>query len=233
MQLKEYIESWSEDNIDDMKVKDVIEAGRTKLFDFDYPIFDVAYKNVFETHFIRNFYMREIGFETEGLFKFNLETWLTINMPYFNQLFESELMTYDPLTNAKTNDSSTRKNDGTANGTSNQNGNSTSSANNFNRSLGSNNPDTRLTITSNDGEGVIEYASEIGENSENNSTTSTGSATQTSNNTIDSTETYVASKTGKIGDVSFSKLMTEYRDSLLRIEKRIFNEMNQLFMLIY
>src|SRR5690606_40563614 len=56
---------------------------------------------VFETYFIIHFYMREIGFETEGLFKFYLETWLLVHMPYYNQLFKSELIEYDPLSNSQ------------------------------------------------------------------------------------------------------------------------------------
>lgn len=80
-----------------LTISERIEIGRIKLFNFSYPIFDETYKKVFETNFIRNFYMREIGYETEGLFKFYLETWLNVNMPYFNKLFESELLDYDPF----------------------------------------------------------------------------------------------------------------------------------------
>jgi hypothetical protein len=70
MQLREYIEQATQD-IEEMSIKDRIEAGRPKLFDFSYPIFDTNYKAIFETHFIRNFYTREIGFETEGLLNSN------------------------------------------------------------------------------------------------------------------------------------------------------------------
>jgi hypothetical protein len=233
MQLREYIESWSEDNIDNMKTRDVIEAGRTKLFDFDYPIFDPAYKNVFETHFIRNFYMREIGFETEGLFKFYLETWLLINMPYFNKMFESELLKFDPLSNANVTDSTNRTGKATTNNSSSTNASSNSKDDRFARNLESNQPDTRLAITANDGEGVIEYASAIDEHNENNSTSSSGKSNQSASASANSTEEYLATRSGKTGDVSYSKLLGEYRDSLLRIEKRIFDEMNELFMLVY
>nr|prf protein p11,lower collar [Bacillus phage phi29] len=84
MQLRTYIEMWSQGETG-LSTAEKIEKGRPKLFDFNYPIFDESYRTIFETHFIRNFYMREIGFETEGLFKFHLETWLMINMPYFNK----------------------------------------------------------------------------------------------------------------------------------------------------
>ena len=79
--------------------KERIEMGRQKVFDFDYPLFDESYRKEFETRFIRNFYMNEISEETFGLWKFKLETWLNLHMPYFNQLYRSTLLEYDPLIN--------------------------------------------------------------------------------------------------------------------------------------
>lgn len=206
MELREYIEMWSQD--EEISIRDRIEKGRTKLFNFEYPIFDPDYKKVFETHFIRRFYMREIGYETEELFKFYLENYLLINMSYWNKMFESELFVFDPLTNTKvdvtqnkTNDktqTSTSTTDGTSNSTQdgtnnqtsnstvnqtndetvNQTGNQTSSGtesnDDFNRSIKSDTPDTRLNLTATDGEGLLEYASEIQENNANKSKTSSG-----------------------------------------------------------
>ena len=79
MTLGSYIEGHSQYE-DNLSMKDKIELGRSKLFDFDYPLFTEDYRKIFETNIIRKFYMREIGFETEGLFKFYLETFLTVNM---------------------------------------------------------------------------------------------------------------------------------------------------------
>ena len=99
MPLKTIIEQPTQ-NRNDLTLKQRLEVGRVNLFkDMDYPIFNENYRSEFETKFIRYFYNKEIGFETESLFKFELETWLQINMPYYNQLFESELLEYDPLTN--------------------------------------------------------------------------------------------------------------------------------------
>jgi hypothetical protein len=266
-EIKEYIESFSHYNQHDFPLShaEKIEIGRTKLFDFDYPIFDVNYKKVFEKHFIRKFYMREIGFETMGLFKFQLETWLIINMPYFNKLFESELIKYDPLKNSDMNVTHTKKNDKTQNddrdvtqnanvdGTTNtsniKDSNGSLTEDNFDRQLESNNPDSRLSLTSNDGEGVIQYASSINENNENNSKTSISHEDVTTENTsnvksdttqndklisnINETEDYVQSRVGKVGGQSYSKMMSEYRNSLIRIENTIFEEMQELFMLVY
>src|SRR5699024_6383614 len=99
MPLKAIIEQPTQ-NRDDLTLKQRLEVGRVNFFkDMDYPIFNEHYRSEFESKFIRYFYNKEIGFETESLFKFELETWLQINMPYYNQLFESELLEYDPLTN--------------------------------------------------------------------------------------------------------------------------------------
>lgn len=98
MTVKEMIEGYTQE-LGRIPHRERIEKGRKFLLDFPYPLFDDAYRGVFETHLIREFYMVEIGFETDELFKFNLETWLNINMPYFNQLFLSEQIKFDPLKN--------------------------------------------------------------------------------------------------------------------------------------
>ncbi|MBS4742016.1 lower collar protein [Bacillus velezensis] len=288
MQLRTYIEMWSQGETG-LSTAEKIEKGRPKLFDFNYPIFDESYRNIFETHFIRNFYMREIGFETEGLFKFHLETWLMINMPYFNKLFESELIKYDPLENTRVGVKSNTKNDTdrndnrdvkqdlTSNGTSStdakQNDTSKTTGNekssgsgsitddNFKRDLNADTADDRLQLTTKDGEGVLEYASQIEEHNENkkrdtktsNTTDTTSNTTGTStldsdsktsnkanttsndklNSQINSVEDYIEDRVGKIGTQSYARLVMDYREALLRIEQRIFNEMQELFMLVY
>lgn len=78
-------------------VKDVIEQSRTKIFDFDFPIFDEEYRAVLETKIIKHYYMYEIGFETVSLFKYFLDTRLNEIMPYYNQLYKSELIKFDPM----------------------------------------------------------------------------------------------------------------------------------------
>lgn len=288
MKLSTYIEMWSQYETG-LTMAQKIEKGRTKLFDFQYPIFDESYRKVFETHFIRNFYMREIGFETEGLFKFNLETWLIINMPYFNKLFESELIKYDPLENTRLNTTGNKKNDTerndnrdtlgsmksdgksntktsdktNASGSSKEDGKTSGSVtdDNFNRKIDSDQPDSRLALTTNDGKGTLEYASAIEENNTNNKRNTSGTnnvtssatsessesgtsdtvTTDTANSTtndklnsqINNVEDYIESKIGKSGTQSYASLVQDYRQALLRIEKRIFDEMQELFMLVY
>lgn len=233
--------------------RDFIEEGRKRLFNFSYPIYDQDYKKVFETHFIRRFYMKEIGFETDDLFKFQLETWLLIHMPYFNKLFESELLVFDPLKNTDMKVSQNRTTDkdqsqtgttkGTNENTHNQDSTGTLTEDRFNRDLESNTPDSRLAITTENGQGVIEYASHITENNESNtkdnSSNTTGTSkdttdvTSTNNGTVNEVEDFIESRIGKTGTQSYSSMVKEYRETLLRIENDIFKEMQQLFMLVY
>lgn len=232
MELREYIEMWSQ-NDSSLTTKERIEIGRQKLFDFEYPIFDANYKKVFETNFIRKFYMREIGYETEALFKFQLESWMLINMPYFNKMFESELIQFDPLENSNVSSTAKKNVDTTQNGSSSGSTTNDKTDDDFSRQLISNNPDTRLTITTEDGKGVIEYASSIIENNSNNKTTVTGNTNDESTNDINSVEDYVQSRSGKIGSQSYSKMLQDFRKTFIRIENEMFNEMQQLFMLVY
>jgi hypothetical protein len=256
-------------DVSNMTTKDLIEQGRKKLFNFEYEIFDPNYKAVWETNFIRNFFLREIGFETEDLFQFQLESWLRVNMPFFNKLFESELLDYDPLINSKmstssnknkdidstvnssTNSDTTKTNKQTMDGTENQTANGTQNNNDFNRHLESETPDSRLAITTADGSGVIEYASMIEEDTSKRNNTTTNDVDTTTSTSIDGSntdkttasgnttnnitdvETYVSTRTGKVGEVTYSKMLMEYRQSLIRIENKMFDEMQKLFMLVY
>lgn len=80
-------------------VNTVIDKALPKLFDFDFPIFDENYRKQLEHKIVRHFYLREIGFETVGLFKFYLENKLNEIMPYYNRIYNAYLLDIDPLSN--------------------------------------------------------------------------------------------------------------------------------------
>ena len=67
-----------------------------------YPIFDEEYRNILNTKIIRHYWFREIGQETADRFNFYLETKMWEIMPYYNQMYKSELLEIDPLTNFST-----------------------------------------------------------------------------------------------------------------------------------
>ena len=80
-----------------MDVNEVIKLARPNIFNFDYPKWDSEYNEMLEEKILRTYYMREIGVETYGLFKLRLQVKLNDIMPYYNKLYESEKLKFDPL----------------------------------------------------------------------------------------------------------------------------------------
>ena len=78
-------------------ITNVIEAARPKIFHFPYPIFDQEYKPILETKILKHFYTREIGAETYGLWHLWLNEKMNLIMPFYNKLYLSELLEFDPL----------------------------------------------------------------------------------------------------------------------------------------
>lgn len=79
------------------KINDIIQAAIPKVFDFDFPLFDSSYRDVLCTKILKHYYTREICEETVGLWKLRLETRLNEIMPYYNKLYQSELIEFNPM----------------------------------------------------------------------------------------------------------------------------------------
>lgn len=74
------------------KIDEILDKAVPKVFDFEWPIFDEEYRVPLEKKILRYFYTREIGCETYGLWKLMLQNKLCEIMPYYNQLYKSELL---------------------------------------------------------------------------------------------------------------------------------------------
>lgn len=86
-----------QDSVGFNDVDTVINDAIPIIFSFNFPIFDEEYRNVLCTKILRHYYTREIGSETYGLWKLRLQTKLNEIMPYYNKLYETELLKFDPL----------------------------------------------------------------------------------------------------------------------------------------
>ena len=75
----------------------MINTALPKVFNFEFPIFDEAYRPILEKKILKHYYTREIGLETVGLWKLFLDTKLNEIMPYYNQLYKSELISFNPM----------------------------------------------------------------------------------------------------------------------------------------
>lgn len=78
-------------------VDNVLAASWNKIFTTRVPFFDEAYRPVLCKKILKHYYTREIGAETVGLWQLWVNTRLEEIMPYYNQLYESETLKFDPL----------------------------------------------------------------------------------------------------------------------------------------
>lgn len=84
-------------SLGDNDVERVIADSRAEIFNFNYPIFDENYRPTLECKILQHFYTREIGSETYGLWHMRLRSKMQEIMPYYNKLYESELLEFNPL----------------------------------------------------------------------------------------------------------------------------------------
>ena len=228
-----------DDSVGYADVNEIITGAIPKIFNFDFPIFDENYRSVLERKILKHFYTREIGEETVGLWKLRLDTKLNEIMPYYNKLYMSELLEFNPLyttdlTRKKDNEI-TGQNEGTVDSTNSNtsNGTGTGTSSGTSKDKYSDTPQGALTNVEN---GTYLTNARITEDSASNSSTSSntssGSGNVTSENSSLTTEDYLEHVVG-YESRSASKLLKEYRDTFLNIDMMILEELEILFMQLW
>ena len=162
-----------------------------------------------------HYYMREIGYETIGLFKHYAKVYMNEIMERYLPLIYSNSINYDPLVNVDYEEEFTRNIKGT--------GESSSTNNASGLSVNSDTPQSQINK-----QAILsgQYASNTGA-SETESTINDN----TSNNTD---ETYTKKVKGNSGSLSTSqKLIQQYRDNIIAIDERIIKELDKIFMGLY
>lgn len=79
-------------------VSEVIDGSWQKIFG-NFPIFREDYREPLCKKILLHFYQEEIGMETDGDFILRLNVKMNEIMPYYNKLYESELLDFDPFEN--------------------------------------------------------------------------------------------------------------------------------------
>ena len=227
-----YDESQGYSNVDK-----IIAESREKIFDFSYPIFDPDYKSVLETKILRHYYTREIGLETVGLWKHFLNMRLNEIMPYYNKMYESQLLEFNPLYNVKYD--TTHK--GSASGNSSDTGKTTediADTRNTNRnSTGdtldkfSDTPQGSVENLKNDTYLTTARQIENTDNAQENEGYNRDRSVNVKNSgKYSNTDEYLRHVEGNNGSRTFSELLMQYRETFLNIDMLIIDELNDLFM---
>lgn len=210
----------NEESLTGSDVETICNAAWTEIFWDSLELFDATYKSVLFPKILLHYYTREIGFETVGLWKLKLNTKLKEILPYYNKLYESELLKFDPMHNVDLErthivqhvgedegaDVRQNKNDGTV------------------RNLYSDTPQGALNGVESE-----EYLTDARKVTTDNSDTTVGQ----SNGRNSYTDVYQELLAGNNGSSNYAKLLKDFRDSFLNIDMAIINELSGLFMKLW
>ena len=213
---------------------------------YEFYVDDEQVRKAFEEKFINHYYYREIGFESPFMFIHKLESHLKLNMPYWKQLYQTELESrgINFLLNKDLKETFIREIDteNQTSGTNTTQQNSTSSSSASQTGTSSN---THKESSINDGVAPVSLNDGYltGTSSDTGDTTNTGTAS--SSDDIETTGTSsqtgnekMVEKTdllsqGNIGITSSAQLLKEWREVLINMDKIIIDSCNDLFLKIY
>ena len=185
-------------------VNDLITKAVPLIFDFDFPIFDERYRNVLCSKILKHYYMREIGTETYGLWHLYLDTTLNEIMPYYNKLYETELLKFNPLydidlrrTHNNKNDRIEQRTTGTNKTITEHNNNTTNTSNSGTGSGSSNNNNKTVNKYSDTPQGGLQ-------NIENETYLTNATINNVNNNSTDSSKYSNSESTENTNDKAIS-----------------------------
>ena len=214
------------------EIDNVINLARPKIFRFNYPIFDIDYKPVLETKIIKHYFTREICWDTVGRWLLELDSRFNVIMPYYNKLYESELIKFNPMFDTDLYRTYNRKRDEKRDINENRDGesntNTTSNSESYN--LFNNTPQGGL-----DGIDSMKYLTTATKDTANNSSNATSNYTGTvlNNQTLNNLEDYIEHVSGKNGTENYSDMLNKFRSTFLNIDADIIGELSDLFFGIY
>lgn len=238
-------------------VDSIVLKAIPKIFAPPFEIFDESYRVVLCSKILKHFYTREICAESVGLWKLWLNNRMNEIMPYYNRLYKSELLDFNPLYDVDVKKSYERSGNGTENttdtfenGTTSSNESTTASSStgeqtntdsSENYNLYSNTPQNGLKGIEN-GTYLTDARKIKDTNTSNTDTTSTNNTetSGTSNSETSGTnkgdkkstsmETYVETVTGKQGGGNYSEMLQKFRETFLNIDMMIINDLSDLFL---
>lgn len=208
--------------------KYTLELNRIKpVFDFDYDFYDNEFKCDFERKFIEHYYFHEIGFETVARFKHNLMAHLNKKMPYYTQLYKSEIASQnlDFLLNKDLKETFTRELSGSDSLTGSNTDTSTISGSGSDNSKISAISDGVSKASLEDG-----YLTGVTNNTSSNTATTNGSGTNKSDRINTQKEETTLISQGNIGVTSSAELLEKWRNIMINLDEIIIDECRNLFM---
>lgn len=217
-------------------VDKIIANSWNKIFTSKAPFFDEEYRSVLCQKILKHYYLREICCETVGIWTLWMNTKLEEIMPYYNQLYESAKIKFNPMHDVdltrehkrteNTDATNNRETNVTSNGTTNR----TTSSNEDKKDLYSDTPQGALTGVEN--ETYLTNARKITDSvngSDSGEVNNTEKNIEGVTSNVDTTEDYLETLVGKQGTESFSSLLSKFRETFLNIDMMVIEEFSDLF----
>ena len=204
---REQVESWFKDyNLTDYLTEEQISVIENN---------NIWSKDKLAKKIVDHYYMREIGFETPALFKHYAKVTMQEIMEKYLPLIYSANINYDPLVNVDYTETFNRSADSTNTGTS--------TSNSSGLTVNSDTPQKQINKAD-----ILsgKYASSTGANELNDSTNSNSSG--------ETNEEYTKRVKGNSGvSATAQKMVEQFRQNIIPIDKEIIDELKDLFMGLY
>ena len=176
-------------------------------------------KDRLATKICDHYYMREIGYETIGLFKHYAKVYMQEIMERYLPLIYSNCINYNPLVNVDYEETFTRNIKGSGESESTSTNNASGLSVSSDTPQGQINKNAILTGSYASNTGASETESTINDNSSTNNTTD---------------ETYTKRVKGNSGvSATSQKMISQYRENIRAIDEEIIKELDKLFMGLY
>ena len=205
-----------------LELRHLHETYKVFNFDYDFYIDNEDIKRKFEEKFIDEYFFHEIGTETVFKFQHRLKTRLNKIMPYYKQLYQTELRTKDIdfMLNKDLIETFERSMESDSNSLNDL----TVSNTGVNDNLESNIDNGNASLDLDKGSLTNVSKSTLSDN--------TNSSNIINDKTTQKETTKFISK-GNIGITSSAELLEKWRKVLINIDELIINECSDLFMMIY
>lgn len=210
-------------------IEDILNKSWSKIFS-DFPIFDEQYRAELCKKILRHYYTREICCETVGRWKLFLSDKMKNIMPYYNQLYQSELLKIKPLVSVDR--SVTHEGSGNEIKTTNRNGTNTSTS----QTNGSTNTWSYYSDTPQGGINGLDSNDYLTNATHNVGTD--GASSKINGDTTDNetgignrTDSYIDKVLGCEGNQS--EMLLKFRETFLNIDMMIIDELKDLFFTLW
>lgn len=202
MTIKDMVDDYSV-AISSTKIDDKLDKAREYIFDFDYPVIDETTKKRIEIAILKHYYLREIAFETIGIFKIKLNDRLNLIMSRYNTLYQKQDLSLSPYVNGYL------KENGVTNGLS----------------------DT--TVNNEDWQTTSDTPQGILEDLKAGNYSSMAVYTENKDNTSNENSSNYNRLSESLNGITYAEAFRNYFDNIISIDEELVNEFSDLFMVIW